>query len=190
MAFGALGAPGALGAESEKEVAALFGLSHAGTFSTRVQALALLDKLAANGDGKLRARYLRSLYAAVSVDIAPASICDVLDKLSKVKLPARIRAYVMDCTKNFGRAKLVLRGNRHHVESSDAAALRTLLEHAGIRGARDASEDGDDEEFRAGEVAAELAANRAYLELAAELDGSDDEGAAVSYTHLTLPTKA
>ena len=37
-----------------------------------------------------------SLYAAVSVDIAPASICDVLDKLSKVKLPARIRAYVMD----------------------------------------------------------------------------------------------
>ena len=118
-----------------------------------------------------------SLYAAVSVDIAPASICDVLDKLSKVKLPARIRAYVMDCTKNFGRAKLVLRGNRHHVESSDAAALRTLLEHAGIRGARDASEDGDGEEFRAGEVAAELAANRAYLELAAELDGSDDEDA-------------
>ena len=69
-----------------------------------------------------------SLYAAVSVDIAPASICDVLDKLSKVKLPARIRAYVMDCTKNFGRAKLVLRGNRHHVESSDAAALRAAVE--------------------------------------------------------------
>jgi len=63
-------APGALGAESEKEVDALFGLSHAGTFSTRVQALALLDKLAATGDGKLRARYLRSLYAAVSCDDA------------------------------------------------------------------------------------------------------------------------
>ena len=45
-----------------------------------------------------------------------------------------------------------------------AEAFRTLMRDEGMRA-------------RAREVAAELAANRAYLELAAELDGSDDEGA-------------
>ena len=84
------------------------------------------------------------------------------------------RRYIVDCTKNFGRAKLVLKNNRHHVESDDAKALRTLLSHPDIRAARD-DEDLVDEEFAVGEVAAEMAANRAYLELAAELDDDDDD---------------
>ena len=121
-----------------------------------------------------------SLYAAVSVDIDPGSICDVLEKLSKVRLPETVKGYIMDTTKNFGKAKLVLRGNRHFVESGDATALRTLLAHAGIRSARDTSDDGgaetrEEEGFAVGEVAREMAANRAYLDLAAELDGSDDD---------------
>ena len=77
-----------------------------------------------------------SLYAAVAVGITPTSICDVLDKLSKVKLPSEVRKYIINCTKNFGRAKLVLRDNRHHVESHDAGALRELLAHRPIRNCR------------------------------------------------------
>ena len=42
-----------------------------------------------------------SLYAAVAVGITPASICDVLDKLSKVKLPEDVKKYILQCTKNF-----------------------------------------------------------------------------------------
>ena len=85
-----------------------------------------------------------SLYAAVAVGITPHSICDVLDKLSKVKLPEEVRKYILQCTKNFGRAKLVLRDNRHHVESGDAAALRELLAHRPIRNCRDElPEDGE-----------------------------------------------
>ena len=49
-----------------------------------------------------------SLYAAVAVGITPHSICDVLDKLSKVKLPEEVKKYILNCTKNFGRAKFCL----------------------------------------------------------------------------------
>jgi len=115
-----------------------------------------------------------SLYAAVAVGITPTSICDVLDKLSKVKLPAEVRKYIINCTKNLGRAKLVLRDNRHHVESHDAGALRELLAHRPIRNCRDElPEDGD--KFEVGTAQQEIQANRAYLELAAELDDSSDE---------------
>jgi len=112
-----------------------------------------------------------SLYAAVSVNVEPQDICAVLDKLSKVFLHSRVREYVMEVTKNFGRAKLVLRDNRHHVESEDAAALRKLLRHKDIRACRD---DGEGPDFAVAEAQAEMAANRAYLDLAAELDDSDD----------------
>ena len=61
------------------------------------------------------------------MNIAPNDICDVLDKLSKVRLPARVRVYVLDVTKNFGRAKLVLRDNRHHARRGvPRAAARTV----------------------------------------------------------------
>lgn len=123
-----------------------------------------------------------SLYAAVSVAISPTDIVSVLDKLSKVKLPDAVRNFVMACTKSYGRAKLVLRQNRHYIESHDAKALRELLSHESIREARDvtaSAEDEEEEEFAVGEVQTELAANRAYLELAAELDGDDDEEPAV-----------
>ncbi|KAJ8614498.1 hypothetical protein CTAYLR_000761 [Chrysophaeum taylorii] len=122
-----------------------------------------------------------SLYAAVSVAISPEKIVSVLDKLSKVKLPEAVEDFVKGCTKNFGRAKLVLRQNRHYIESHEAGALRELLSHATIRGSRDdVKEDGvaSEDEFAEGEVQAEAAANRAYLELEAELDEEDEDAAA------------
>ena len=130
-----------------------------------------------------------SLYAAVSVAIDPEDIVGVLDKLSKVTLPGSVRTFIMNCTQNYGRAKLVLRQNRHHVESRDARALRELLSCEGIKEARDDSA-GDDfgdagasslfapdgaSGFAVGEAQPEAAANRAYLELAAELEDDDEE---------------
>ena len=115
-----------------------------------------------------------SLYAAVAVGITPASICDVLDKLSKVKLPEEVKKYILNCTKNFGRAKLVLRDNRHHVESGDAAALRELLAHRPIRNCRDElPEDGD--RFEVGTAQQEIQANRAYLDIDIDGDSSEEE---------------
>ena len=115
-----------------------------------------------------------SLYAAVAVGITPASICDVLDKLSKVKLPEDVKKYILQCTKNFGRAKLVLRDNRHHVESGDAAALRELLAHRPIRNCRDElPEDGD--RFEVGTAQQEIQANRAYLDIDIDGDSSEEE---------------
>jgi DNA excision repair protein ERCC-3 len=115
-----------------------------------------------------------SLYAAVAVGITPASICDVLDKLSKVKLPEEVKKYILQCTKNFGRAKLVLRDNRHHVESGDAAALRELLAHRPIRNCRDElPEDGD--RFEVGTAQQEIQANRAYLDIDIDGDSSEEE---------------
>ena len=115
-----------------------------------------------------------SLYAAVAVGITPHSICDVLDKLSKVKLPEEVRKYILQCTKNFGRAKLVLRDNRHHVESGDAAALRELLAHRPIRNCRDElPEDGD--RFEVGTAQQEIQANRAYLDIDIDGDSSEEE---------------
>ena len=115
-----------------------------------------------------------SLYAAVAVGITPHSICDVLDKLSKVKLPEEVKKYILNCTKNFGRAKLVLRDNRHHVESGDAAALRELLAHRPIRNCRDElPEDGD--RFEVGTAQQEIQANRAYLDIDIDGDSSEEE---------------
>ena len=119
-----------------------------------------------------------SLYAAVAVGITPHSICDVLDKLSKVKLPEDVKKYILQCTKNFGRAKLVLRDNRHHVESGDAAALRELLAHRPIRNCRDElPEDGD--RFEVGTAQQEIQANRAYLDIDIDGDSSEEEEKAV-----------
>ncbi|KAJ1446781.1 P-loop containing nucleoside triphosphate hydrolase protein [Pelagophyceae sp. CCMP2097] len=130
-----------------------------------------------------------SLYAAVSVGIAAADIVGVLDKLSKVAVPRSVAAFIKDSTKNYGRAKLVLRGNRHFVESEDAEALRELLQHEDIKRARDVDQERrdaasvagasdavtDEHGFAVGEAQSEMAANRAYLALARELDGDDDD---------------
>ncbi|CAM9150044.1 unnamed protein product [Heterosigma akashiwo] len=68
-----------------------------------------------------------SLYAAVAVAIATASILAVLDRLSKNRLPDRVARFLRDRTLRYGKAKLVLKRNRYYVESAHAAALKELL---------------------------------------------------------------
>jgi DNA excision repair protein ERCC-3 len=68
-----------------------------------------------------------SLYAAVATNIDTHRIIMVLDKLSKNKLPKEVDKFVRDCTQKYGKAKLVLKHNKFHVESEFPQVLRELL---------------------------------------------------------------
>jgi len=122
-----------------------------------------------------------SLYAAVSLGIPVADILQLLNLLSKNDIPKSVVEFIKKCTKNFGLAKLVLRDNRHFVESIDPQALRTLLSCPSIRKVRDDNVDDTDntqqeerlDGFAIGEVNIEAKANRQYLELVNELDDDD-----------------
>jgi len=81
-----------------------------------------------------------SLYAAVSIGLTPESIIDVLDRLSKVELPTEVCNFILECTVNFGKAKLVLRDSKMFVESPFKSTLERLLRNPTIKGARIAGE--------------------------------------------------
>lgn len=68
-----------------------------------------------------------SLYAAVSVGLAPNEIISNLEKFSKSALPSGIKAFIWETAQAFGKAKLVLKHNKYFVESTDASVLQTLL---------------------------------------------------------------
>jgi DNA excision repair protein ERCC-3 len=68
-----------------------------------------------------------SLYAAVSVGLEPSDIIGALDRFLKTPLPESIRAFILQCTRNYGKVKLVLKGNKYYVESSDEQVLQNLL---------------------------------------------------------------
>ena len=68
-----------------------------------------------------------SLYAAVATNIDTESIVRVLNRFSKNALPAGVAGFVRECTKRYGKAKLVLKNNRYHVESEHPDVLRELL---------------------------------------------------------------
>lgn len=53
-----------------------------------------------------------SLYAAVAVSIDTESIVAVLTRLSKCVLPPKVVDFIVKCTKNYGKAKLVLKHNK------------------------------------------------------------------------------
>ena len=71
---------------------------------------------------------VHSLYAAVSVGLVPQDIISFLDRLSKTPLPVEIRAFILDCTKAFGKVKLVLKDNKYFLETPDNKVLQTLLQ--------------------------------------------------------------
>lgn len=58
-----------------------------------------------------------SLYAAVSVGLETETIINVLNKLSKTKLPREMIDFIYASTANYGKVKLVLKKNRYFVES-------------------------------------------------------------------------
>mmetsp|Transcript_15896 Transcript_15896/g.18475 ORF Transcript_15896/g.18475 Transcript_15896/m.18475 type:complete len:814 (+) Transcript_15896:287-2728(+) len=77
-----------------------------------------------------------SLYAAVATNIDTESIIRVLDRLSKNGLPDSVRKFIQECTKRYGKAKLVLKHNRFYVESEHHDVLRELLRDTKISQAR------------------------------------------------------
>ena len=70
---------------------------------------------------------VHSLYAAVSVGLVPQDIISFLDRLSKTPLPTEIRNFILDCTKAFGKVKLVLKDNKYFLETPDNRVLQKLL---------------------------------------------------------------
>lgn len=64
-----------------------------------------------------------SLYAAVSVGLETETIINVLNKLSKTKLPKEMIDFIHASTANYGKVKLVLKKNRYFVESPFPEAI-------------------------------------------------------------------
>ena len=77
-----------------------------------------------------------SLYAAVSVGLRTNDIIEVLNRMSKVPVPESIADFVRECTKSYGKVKLVLKRNKHYVESAHPDVLRTLLRDDAVASAR------------------------------------------------------
>ncbi|CAE6415721.1 unnamed protein product [Rhizoctonia solani] len=77
-----------------------------------------------------------SLYAAVSVGLETNDIIEVLNRLSKVPVPDTVVRFIRDCTKHYGKVKLVLKHNKYYVESTHADILQNLLKDNAIRHSR------------------------------------------------------
>ena len=81
-----------------------------------------------------------SLYAAVATNIDTESIVRVLNRFSKNDMPVGVAQFIRECTKRYGKAKLVLKHNKFYVESDYPAVLRELLRDELISQARVAEE--------------------------------------------------
>jgi len=68
-----------------------------------------------------------SLYAAVATNIDTESIVRVLDRLSKNVLPDGVATFIRECTKRYGKAKLVLKHNKFYVESEHPEVVSTYI---------------------------------------------------------------
>lgn len=125
-----------------------------------------------------------SLYAAVATNIGTESIIKVLDRLSKNVLPTGVAKFIRECTKRYGKAKLVLKHNKFYVESEYPAVLRDLLRDPQISQSRvyeetatsasgEVNADGstDTDGFVVNEKAAEMEEN---LKILRATDGDDD----------------
>lgn len=81
-----------------------------------------------------------SLYAAVATNIETESIVRVLNRFSKNEMPSGVSQFIRECTKRYGKAKLVLKHNKFYVESDYPGVLRELLRDELISQARVAEE--------------------------------------------------
>lgn len=98
-----------------------------------------------------------SLYAAVSVGLETETIINVLNKLSKTKLPNEMIDFIHASTANYGKVKLVLKKNRYFVESPFPELLKSLLRDDIISRARISFEDPHGgEAFTVSKTAAEI----------------------------------
>lgn len=82
-----------------------------------------------------------SLHAAMSVGLETRSITEVLNRLSKIPLPAKLEARIKDWTSSYGKIRLVLKHNKYFLESSVPEFLRILLNDEVIGPCRVVRED-------------------------------------------------
>lgn len=106
-----------------------------------------------------------SLFTAVSIGLDTEGILTYLDRFSKVAITDNVRRFVRECTKTHGKVKLVLRGGRYFVESTESALLERLLTHTVIAEARDEAQS------RQGGVVGEAASSPALQETATAESG-------------------
>ena len=66
-----------------------------------------------------------------------------MNRMSKVPVPDKISDFIRDCTVSYGKVKLVLKKNKHYVESGHAETLRILLRDETIARARVVPTDAD-----------------------------------------------
>ncbi len=128
-----------------------------------------------------------SLYAAVATNIDTESIVRVLSRLSKNKLPDSVATFVRECTKRYGKAKLVLKSNKFYVESEHPSVLRELLRDPEISRARVSEDVGaaaaggggagekDADGFVVSSAAAEMDENLKMLREPDDDDSDDEE---------------
>lgn len=126
-----------------------------------------------------------SLYAAVATNIETESIIRVLDRLSKNSLPPSVAKFIRECTKQYGKAKLVLKHNKFFIESEYPEVLRELLRDSKISQARvveDSSAIGDSSDanvdkdgFVINEKQAEMEENLKILRGVEDEDSEDEE---------------
>jgi len=118
-----------------------------------------------------------SLYAAVATNIDTESIVRVLSSLSKNELPQSVSTFIRDCTKRYGKAKLVLKDNKFYVESSYPEVLRDLLRDPLISQTRikENSNSSDGDGFVVGDAAVEMDENLQILNVNPDADEPDDE---------------
>ncbi|RXK41677.1 DNA excision repair protein ERCC-3 [Tremella mesenterica] len=82
-----------------------------------------------------------SLHAAMSVGLETKDIIEVLDRLSKISLPQKLRVRITEWTSSYGKIRLVLKHNRYFLESSVPEFLKVLLNDPVIGPCRVARED-------------------------------------------------
>lgn len=124
-----------------------------------------------------------ALYAAVSVGLDSESIIRALSKLCKTSLPPQVPTFIQDCTKTYGKSKLVLRKGRHLVQTYQESILKLFLSDRKIASAvihSDVPEEKDEQEESGVVIAGrDQAANDkstlTALDKALGDDGDDDD---------------
>lgn len=77
----------------------------------------------------------------MSVGLETRSITEVLNRLSKIPLPAKLEARIKDWTSSYGKIRLVLKHNKYFLESNVPEFLRILLSDSVIGPCRVVRED-------------------------------------------------
>ena len=81
-----------------------------------------------------------SLYAAVSVKLETEYIISILSNYSKTtEIPSEVIEFIQENTAHYGKAKLVLKRNRHYIESVYEGVISDLLKIESVRKAKEAA---------------------------------------------------